>query len=140
MNAIQREKFDAALLTKPFLQELVTRLLVIGGDLVVCWNEDECTTEGFVLTLLGVGRVTNGKTARLRFKGMEPCHCHENAIRLMRKHPGRYQRELGYALSGGTWVPHSWVWDIKESSIVETTCERKAYFGMTMRLSRSEKS
>ena len=38
MNAIQREKFDAALLMKPFLQELVTRLLVIGGDLVVCWN------------------------------------------------------------------------------------------------------
>jgi hypothetical protein len=33
---------------------------------------------------------------------MEPCHCHENAIRLMRKHPGRYQRELGaHALTIG---------------------------------------
>ena len=31
MNAIQREKFDAALLMKPFLQELVTRLLASDG-------------------------------------------------------------------------------------------------------------
>ena len=138
MNTVQQKKFDAALQDKPFLQKLVDRLLLFGGDYVVCWNEDQCTSEGFVLTLIGLGRAANGKTARLRLKGMEPSHCHENAIRLARRYPTRYQREIGYALSEDKWVPHSWVWDIKESKIVETTGDRDVYFGMTLSLGRNE--
>jgi len=96
----------------------------------VLWNPDITTQESFVKCLLGLGRVTRGVTARLQEMVMS--NCHENSKGLAKKFPKRYQAETGYALSDdGCWRPHGWVWDIKESRIVETTVLRKLYFGFT---------
>jgi len=38
----------------------------------------------------------------------------------------------------GLFRPHSWVWDIKESRIVETTEPRVVYFGVTEKHSDKE--
>jgi hypothetical protein len=138
MNEVQQLRFDEAIKKKPFLTLLVNRLLAFRGSIVVCWNEDQCTSEGFVACLMVLGRATAGKSARLRLKGMERSHCHSNAIDLARKYPKRYQREIGYALSRDMWVPHSWIWDIRDSRIVETTCPRDAYFGVTLKVSEAE--
>jgi hypothetical protein len=131
MNRHQQTALDTALSQKPFLQPLVTRLLAIGGKVTVVWNDDTTTTEGFVHCLLAVGRVTNGKGSRLR--PMAASRCHSNAIRLARRYPKRYQREIGFALSkDGLWRSHSWLHDIRQNRIVETTERRSAYFGITM--------
>jgi len=34
----------------------------------------------------------------------------------------------GYALSTGVWRPHSWVYDVKNKIILETTLARERYF------------
>jgi hypothetical protein len=138
MNDFQKVRFDAAISKKPFLKPLVALLLSYGGEVAVIWNEDQCTDEGFVACLTGLGRMTVGKTARLRLKGSMPCHCHSNAIRLHRAYPHRYQREIGYARSGDIWVPHSWLWDMRDSRIVETTGARDAYFGVTLKVAEGE--
>lgn len=133
MNKFQKERHRSAIKTKPYLKLLDKKLLSLGGDTVVLWNPDITTEETFVQVLLAFGRVTRGVTARLQ--AMTASQCHENSKSLTHKHPKRYQAETGYALSGdGCWRPHSWVWDIKENRIVETTEMRTQYFGFTERV------
>jgi hypothetical protein len=133
MNKFQKERHSAAVKANPYLKLLDKKLLSLGGDTVVLWNPDTTTEETFVQVLLAFGRVTRGSTARLQVMAMGQCHA--NARELSKKYPKRYQAETGYALSAdGCWRPHSWVWDIKESRVVETTETRTKYFGFTERV------
>ena len=131
MNKFQKKQFDAAVKARPYLKKLGRKLLSLGGDTVVLWNPDALTEESFVMLLLTFGRVSKGKPAY--FHEMSRNSCHDNARALARRHPKRYQVESGYTLSSDKcWRPHSWVWDIKNSLLVETTEPRLLYFGLTM--------
>src|SRR5262245_16943905 len=64
---------------------------------------------------------------------MEPCRCHSNAAHLWCRSRGKIAIVSGYALSDdGLWCQRSWGLD--GESIIETTCERTAYFGYRLTL------
>jgi hypothetical protein len=121
---------------QPCIRDLRDRLLPLGGTTLAI-TPDRTANAMFVSLLLHCGRITSGKYTRLRL--MRQRECHYNSIRLARRHPKRYQREIGFALSAdGLWRSHSWLWDIKANQIVETTEIRTLYFGMTQILSHSQ--
>jgi hypothetical protein len=137
LNPEQKKLLNEALQAKPYLKPLAEKLITIGGRVPVIWNDDLLTSEVVIQILLGFGRVSNGKSARLR--KMQDSSCHLNAVTLAHKYPSKYQREMGYALSSdGLWRPHSWVYDMIKNQIVETTVPRTKYFGFTQVLSPSE--
>lgn len=114
----------------PHSKALEAKLLSLGGERACVFDIDHKTDpDAFIEVLLGFGRVSSGKDARLR--AMEPSNCHENAVKLAQKYPHLYQRETGYALGpgDGTWRRHSWAFDGRKNQIVETTELRDKYFG-----------
>jgi hypothetical protein len=133
MNAFQKQKLKQALRTKTYLRQLNDYLVSLGGDCVVVWNDGFHTTKEFVSVLMTFGRISTGRHARVR--PMDANNCHTNSERLAIKHPRRYQRETGFALSDdGLWRPHSWVFDATRNQIVETVEPRVRYFGITIRM------
>jgi len=131
INKYQRKALRAALKAKPYLKALADRLLSLGGTCPCIWNEGFHAHEGFIKDLLLLGRVSNGKGAKLRL--MQTSQCHGNAARLSARYPHLYQYETGFAVSSdGTWRPHSWCWAIKDNHIVETTELRVRYLGLTL--------
>jgi hypothetical protein len=137
LNPFQKEHFDAAIQTKPFLRLLTDRLLSIGGELVVCWNDDFTNSEGFVKLLLEFGKTLDGSKAIL--KELEMSRCHQNSIRLAIKHPKKYERHIGYGLSDSLWRPHSFLVNRKTGKILETTVLREKYFSIPVPIMDSER-
>lgn len=129
MNDDQRQSFNAALKAKPFLRALVTKLLAMGGDCVVCWDADLVTNGILTSLLLEYGEAREGAGAILQ--EMDKSHCHANAIQLATNDPTSYQWHIGYALSSDSvWRPHSFLLDRKTGEIVETTVAREKYFSV----------
>lgn len=59
----------------------------------------------------------------------EPSNCHENSLMLLAL--GKCDAVwTGYALNGGLWRQHSAGLNL-DGPIIETTCEREEYFGIT---------
>lgn len=135
----QAERLSAAFKAKPYLKPLHDRLLELGGSVTVLWNDDLLSTDYFVRYCLHHARASDGKSTRQYRRGMLPCRCYENSVRLAYRYPKRYQRAIGYALSvDGLWRPHSWALDVKRKQIVETTEKRLIYFGVVIPLTRRE--
>jgi hypothetical protein len=113
---------------KPWLSELRKALLSVGGSGVVLWNGSN--EKMFVKLLLHYGRVypTNNVGHR---KGAANS-CHENAQRWAARHPSRYNYATGYALHEEIWRPHSWLFDLKNERVVETTALMELYFGFDL--------
>ncbi|PYY15121.1 MAG: hypothetical protein DMG60_18505 [Acidobacteria bacterium] len=122
-----RTRTERALSESPYLKRLHDLLVEIGGEAVVLWNGSN--RERLVNDLIGLGKAESAH--RVRMQPGEPGNCHENSRRLASERPQQYLLCTGYALSkDSVWRPHSWVWDVETSSIVETTEERIVYFGL----------
>ena len=67
----------------------------------------------------------------------EPNACHSNAAELWARNPARRVLVTGYALNRGCWRQHSWV--IQQDTLLETTCQRDRYFGLSLNPAESLK-
>lgn len=102
-------------------------LLQFGGWAVVPTFEADCMLD----LLLEHGRYT--KADSVEYLTMKPSACHENVAEWFLQQDGVDSYVCtGYALSrDGLWRQHSW--GMRGGDIVETTCEREAYFGLSYR-------
>ena len=119
------EKAKGALSEMPWLEGLQTKLLNLGGAAAVLWNGSN--EKDFVNILLENGREYSTANIELH----EGCRneCHEDSEQLaMTKED--YHLATGYTLSAEVWRPHSWVYDLKNKRILETTLVRERYFGI----------
>ena len=86
--------------------------------------------------LLEQAVVLPGKNVRM-IPGM-PSHCHENAGVLWLTHENQFLIGTGYALSeDGIWRQHSWLLDLMDNRVVETTLKRETYCGVFLDLKES---
>ncbi len=120
------EKTKGALSEMPWLVGLQTNLLNLGGVVAVLWNGSN--EEDFVNILLENGREYSTANIELHEGGRNECH--ENSEQLAMTKEDYHLATTGYALSTGVWRPHSWVYDVKNKIILETTLARERYFGI----------
>lgn len=106
--------------------QLKGKLLAIGGD-------DVCNVKNKHIALITrFGELMDARRSR-KVRGV-PRNCEFNSV--MYYLEGRvklrfsYKVASGYALNHGCWRPHYWVVD--RGRILETTCEREAYFGVIL--------
>lgn len=112
-------------------QELIDRLLALGGDGVAITFEEDLHKI--------LSRATPFKGSKTRkFRG-RACRCHQNSAELWKSDPKRYRIVTGWALSpDGCWRQHTWVaeplvnWDKFGYQFIETTERRTAYYGFMM--------
>ena len=112
-------------------QELIDRLLALGGDGVAIVFEEDLDKI--------LARATPFKGSKTRkFRG-RPCNCHQNSAMLWKSDPKKYRIVTGWALSpDGCWRQHTWVaeplanWDKFGYQFIETTERRTAYYGFMM--------
>lgn len=112
-------------------EELVRRLLLLGGDQVcLCFEED-------IQNILSRAEACKGSKSRKK-KGL-PCRCHQNAAWMWKDHPKTCRVATGWALSrDGIWRQHSWIveplvnWDLSGYQIIETTERRMVYYGFML--------
>ncbi len=108
-----------------YAQSLAEKLFHIGGDRIALVAEDDGIVDPGDLSKAGklveVSRTTLRKGA--------PNECHHNSLRLWKTCP-KYRFATGYALSDdGIWRRHSWLLNGTQTTIIETTEKRAAYFG-----------
>lgn len=109
--------------------ELGERLLELGGA-VVCYRP----YEPLLSPILERGRPLPGDGSEVR--AMSPSDCHSNSATLWYESSGEVTIVSGYALSAdGIWRQHSWGLD--GGKAIETTCERKLYYGVELDLPQS---
>ena len=79
--------------------------------------------------------LSNGKVMEypITMKRMKRSSCHDNVYHLTTKSPV-LQPYTGWALSDdGVWRQHSWAFDPRNETIIETTEPRELYFGILLR-------
>lgn len=122
-----QKRTDQMLEKRPYLKPLLKRLLSLGGEAVVLWNDNNGPYG--VAHLIEQGSLFNKQGLEV-IKG-EPSRCHENVFALWANKPDDYLIVTGYGLSDdGIWRPHSWCVDRKTGKIIETTERREEYFGV----------
>ena len=106
-------------------QDLEAKLLTMGGrELVYMPSPSE-----FIRYLTYHGRLFAGMPVK-HARG-KPSQCHDNVEALYKKRPKKYKMCHGYGLSpDGLWRQHSWL--LEGETIVETTVERVAYYGVVI--------
>ena len=105
---------------------LYHRLLAVGGDHVVLWVQ-----EPDLYAILDRGEIQSGDRALL--VDGQPSQCHSNSAALWLSDPERFRLRTGWALSkDGLWRQHSWVDDVDNGHVVETTELRELYYGFRM--------
>lgn len=78
--------------------------------------------------LLNDGRFLSNR--RLEMRPGKVNGCHDNARRIVKANHDRYLLWTGLALGyDGIWRSHSWAYDLKTGTIIETTVKAKLYFG-----------
>ena len=110
-------------------RQLEQALLALGGKRVVNRGHD-----AHAARLLARGQLFD-QPVKLR-RG-EPNACHSNAAELWARNPARRVLVTGYALNRGCWRQHSWV--IQQDTLLETTCQRDRYFGLSLNPAESLK-
>lgn len=116
---------------QPRLRVLESKLLSIGGEMVVLTYEEDLSK------ILSRGKTFNGRTA-VMFEGNKS-DCHHNSCVLWNVAKSRMIVYTGWALSyDGLWRQHSWVFDKSKNHIVETTEDRAKYFGFPLTNTESE--
>ena len=123
-NSTQLKHSREVLKKQPYLKELRKQLISYGGNLVCDWNN---TNETEVIMLKKMGMLWSTKGIKNWKK--ETNHCHDNSELIEKNNPKRYKWITGFALSEGLWIPHSWLWDMKNGNILETTFIQQKYFG-----------
>jgi hypothetical protein len=119
----QAENFDR---NREALETLATRLLQIGGDMLVVPHDDPQFVAMEIALVLRAGREFDPSGAVLDLG--ETSECHANSVRLWRNGRGAFC--TGYALSDDAkWRSHSWIYDRAGGAVIETTEERAGYFG-----------
>ncbi len=109
--------------------ELGKRLLELGGA-VVCYRP----YEPLLALILERGGPFPGEGSEVRV--MNRSQCHTNSATLWYESRGEVTIVSGYALSAdGIWRQHSWGLD--GGRVIETTCERKLYYGVELDLPHS---
>ena len=111
---------------------LERRLLALGGERIIPAGH-----EPDLDNILRRGRQVDGSS--VVFIEGEPLACHSNVGFLFEEYPEDIRVMTGFALSNGQWNQHSWVYDIKDHYIIETTFKRDKYFGFLMTRRESEK-
>ena len=119
------EKTKGALSEMPWLVVLRTKLLNLGGAAAVLWNGSN--EQHFVENLLENGREYS--TVNIGLHEGSRNECHDNSEELAMTNED-YHLATGYTLSTEVWRPHSWVYDLKNKRILETTFVRERYFGI----------
>lgn len=127
------ERMDDLTQADPRYAELFDILLRSGGFSVAAVEEPD------LKDLLERGYLKSGRGAG-RIRG-RPIGCHENAARLWAKSPDFIVIVTGWALSeDGLWRQHSWVKDVTDGRIYETTTRpRVAYFGFDLTPNESQR-
>lgn len=108
------------------IKALERKLLSLGGQQ---FPRPEGFAEPDLDLILTTGQLWKSWRVR-RFAGvMHRCHANASVYYLEDRHfgPGRMQIATGYALAGGMWHQHSWLWDGRH--IWEGTDRRELYFG-----------
>ena len=119
------EKTKGALSEMPWLVGLQAKLLNLGGVAAVLWNGSN--EEDFVNILLENGREYSTVNIELHEGGRNECHENSEQLAMTKED---YHLATGYTLSTEVWRPHSWVYDVKNKIILETTLARERYFGI----------
>lgn len=99
---------------------------IAPGSLVVVWEMDRDLDE-----IINSGEVIDGTPI---YKRMTPSHCHDNVAMLCLS-DSSITHQTGYGLSeDGLWRSHSWGFEVKRGKkrIIETTCKRLIYFGVSL--------
>lgn len=92
--------------------------------------------EPYVQLILDRGRRFPAKS--ISMKG-EPCRCHSNSALCWDENRERCRICTGYALSkDGMWRQHSWVYDLIDKVVIETTEKRVAYWGILLEVPECE--
>lgn len=109
------------------LKILSKKLLSFGGEETVLPIIEED-----LKNIMDRGVFLYGDKAKLK-KGL-PSQCHRNSCYLYEyENRNNFVIMTGYALSNdGLWRQHSWCYDGKNNTIIETTEKRVAYFGFVM--------
>jgi hypothetical protein len=102
--------------------ELEAKLLSFGGNRTVFFGP-----EPHAQLLIERGRLFSEPVKLHRGRQR---HCHFNTARLWERATTKCRIVTGYALSNGTWVPHSWV--LRDGVLHETTLAREQYFGVEL--------
>ena len=126
------ERMDALVREDKLYGALYDMLLQIGGDAVAAVQEADLEK------LLHRGYLQSGRGAEL-LEG-QPIQCHANAAFMWADHPERLGIVTGYALSAdGIWRQHSWLRDLVDGHILETTQPRQTYFGFDLTPEESQR-
>ena len=135
---ILQNRTEASIKQQPGLAKLRDKLLAIGGDVIVPVFEEDLDK------LLKRGRVFKGPVTMM--KG-EPIRCHQNTAELYRNNLNNPHQDLrivtgwGMTIDNdglGVWRQHSFIWDMKNKRVIETTEKRDIYFGVMLRKQEAE--
>jgi hypothetical protein len=108
-------------------EELSRLLLSMDGNKVVIPFDEKPISK----LLIEQGRLVEVSRVDLKIGGRSACH--RNSARYWNKHKQRTLIGTGYALSeDGLWRRHSWCQSKGGSVVIETTVERKVYFGVLL--------
>jgi len=124
----QRDYIQKGLRKYPELKQLRKKLLSIGGEEIVPREEPDLSK------IIKRGKLFKGKVKLTKLRMIS---CHTNAAELYATKG--YKIVTGWALSNdGLWRQHSWCIDSK-NNIVETTKNRKKYFGVVLMQEEAKK-
>lgn len=101
------------------------RLLEFGGTVALVPDNDEIEIN---TKILKYGQCVSGEQSIVY--GNENQDCHRNSAEIWFNDKNRYELCTGYALLNNEWVEHSWLFRKEDHTIVETTVEREAYYGI----------
>lgn len=108
------------------------KLVSFGGEQVILVSLDTDAPN-----ILSRGQLWYGD--QIQFRTGTSSQCHRNSAAIWEKHYRKKDKEIylvtGYALSkDGLWRQHSWCVEVNDgqSTIIETTIDRVAYFGFVM--------
>jgi hypothetical protein len=102
--------------------ELWIKLKQHGGEMISPQREPEDAVEW----MISDGRIFD--TTRIKFQIGKIGGCHENSARIWVASE-ELQLVRGYALGGGLWHQHSWLWNPVTGELIETTMQHDKYFG-----------
>lgn len=117
--------FDGPLASQKDHKSLDKVVLAHGGNRVVLIDPPKT----FVEALRDHARLSGGKA---KFIEGRVNSCHSNSAKIYSGDPKRYQIVTGLALNEEIWREHTWVRDLKNKELIETTEPREKYFGITL--------
>lgn len=126
------ERMSALFRENPRYGTLYDTLLEVGGETVAAVEEPDLEK------LIQRGYPQSGRGAQ-RLKGQRS-QCHANAAFAWKDHPETLGIVTGYGLSrDGIWRQHSWLRDLIDGQVFETTEPRAIYFGFDLTPEEAER-